>query len=413
MRLYQQEQRMRTRYPALVHNTHTDQWMYFVDPVEVWESYTHQDVRTHLQEIEERVHTSGLYAVGFLAYEAATAFDAALPTQASSSFPLLWFGLYPKPHYIESPLKWDAAPFEELEGIGHTVVPKASLQWSPSIVEEAYYNALQRIKEHIARGNTYQVNYTFRLDTDYLGSSWSLFQHMLSAQTTSYASYMQIGRFALCSASPELFFTLDGETLRARPMKGTAARGPTSSEDHYNAQMLYYSEKNRAENVMIVDMLRNDMSRIAEPGSVHVPHLYSIEPYPTVWQMTSDVHARTRAGLYALMEALFPCASITGAPKARTMQIIQQLECSPRNVYTGTMGFYGPERQAQFNVAIRTVCIDRNKQHAQLGIGGGIVWDSDIKDEYEECLLKARFLTQTPFNSSKHSDGNRNRVIYG
>jgi para-aminobenzoate synthetase/4-amino-4-deoxychorismate lyase len=198
----------------------------------------------------------------------------------------------------------------------------------------------------------------------------------------------------ICSASPELFFHLDGESIVARPMKGTARRGLTTMEDRQEQAWLQTSEKNRAENVMIVDMLRNDLGRIAAIGSVQVSSLFDVERYPTVWQMTSTVTARTQASLPEIFKALFPCASITGAPKIRTMQIINRLEPEPRQAYTGSIGFIAPGRRAQFNVAIRSVLIDRQRQQAEFGVGGGIIWDSDAADEYQECLVKSRLLSQ-------------------
>ena len=175
-------------------------------------------------------------------------------------------------------------------------------------------------------------------------------------------------------------------------MKGTAARGRTAAEDRANARWLYRSEKNRAENVMIVDMIRNDLGRIARTGSVRVPRLYAVEKYPTVWQMTSTVEARTTASLPEILRALFPCASITGAPKVKTMEIIAAIETTPRNIYTGAIGFFGPDRRARFNVAIRTTLIDKTASIAEYGVGGGIVWDSTVEEEYEECLTKAKII---------------------
>ncbi|MFM6312193.1 MAG: chorismate-binding protein, partial [Dolichospermum sp.] len=208
-----------------------------------------------------------------------------------------------------------------------------------------------------------------------------------------YGAYVDIDNFAICSASPELFFDLDDHHLTSRPMKGTAARGLTLVADHAIAKELHFSEKNRAENVMIVDMIRNDIGRIANINTVKVPSLFNVEKYPTVWQMTSTVTAKTTASISEIMAALFPCASITGAPKVRTMEIIQELENTPRRIYTGCIGFISPQGQAQFNVAIRTVLIDKENKQAEYGVGGGIVWDSVSSDEYQECQIKAQVLT--------------------
>jgi para-aminobenzoate synthetase/4-amino-4-deoxychorismate lyase len=259
---------------------------------------------------------------------------------------------------------------------------------------DAYQAAIAAIKEHIARGDTYQVNYTLRLRQDFSGDAWNLFRSLAPAPTAGYPAFVDIGRYAVCSLSPELFFERQGERVTARPMKGTAPRGRWAAEDAASAEWLRTSAKNRAENVMIVDMLRNDLGRVAKVGSVEVPRLFEVERYPTVWQMTSTVTARTDASMDELFAALFPCASITGAPKTRTTQIIAGLETEPRRIYTGAIGFFGPDGAAQFNVAIRTVLVDRREARAEYGVGGGIVWDSDACDEYEECRQKARVLSE-------------------
>ncbi|MDP5016693.1 MAG: chorismate-binding protein, partial [Dolichospermum sp.] len=225
------------------------------------------------------------------------------------------------------------------------------------------------------------------------GNAWELFLKLVQAQKADYGAYVDIDNFAICSASPELFFRLDDNQLTSLPMKGTAARGLTLVTDNDIANQLHLSEKNRAENVMIVDMIRNDMGRVANINTVKVPSLFNVEKYPTVWQMTSTVTATTTASISEIMGALFPCASITGAPKTRTMQIIRELENTPRRIYTGCIGFISPQRQAQFNVAIRTVLIDQENNQAEYGVGGGIVWDSVSSDEYQECQIKAQVLT--------------------
>ncbi|MEI8122606.1 MAG: aminodeoxychorismate synthase component I, partial [bacterium] len=265
--------------------------------------------------------------------------------------------------------------------------------WDPSLSRGAYSLALSRLKNYLFAGDTYQINYTFRLSTSLPGSPRTLFENLVEAQGAHYSAFVDTGSFALCSASPELFFSLDGERLESRPMKGTAKRGLTSGEDRRQARALRESAKNRAENVMIVDMIRNDMGRVAIPGTVEAGPLFDVERYPTVWQMVSTVTARTRSSVTDILTALFPCASITGAPKPRTMAIIAAEETTPRRIYTGSIGYLAPGRQAQFNVAIRTVLVDRETLRADYGVGGGIVWDSETENEYDECWLKARILT--------------------
>ena len=289
-------------------------------------------------------------------------------------------GLYPEPRIVTLP-----GP----EG------PKPILDWRPTTDRETYNSAIAKIKDCIAEGKTYQVNYTMRLHTDFSGSAWNFFLHLIQNQN-NHAAYIDTGRYVIGSASPELFFQLDGNKMTCRPMKGTTRRGRTRIEDNERSEWLKNSEKNRAENVMIVDMIRNDLGKIAEVGSVSVPHLFETERYPTLWQMTSTVTAKTNASLTEIFTALFPCGSITGAPKISTMKIIAELENTPRKIYAGTIGHISPQRKASFNVAIRTLLIDKESQRAEYGIGGGVVWDSSSTDEYAEALLKAQVLVQQP-----------------
>jgi para-aminobenzoate synthetase/4-amino-4-deoxychorismate lyase len=258
---------------------------------------------------------------------------------------------------------------------------------------DTYNEAIAKIKEYISQGKTYQVNYTMQLRANFDASAWDFFLHLVEAQH-NHAAYIDLGRYVICSASPELFFELNGDTITCHPMKGTVKRGHTTSEDQQQSEWLKNSDKNRAENVMIVDMIRNDLGRIAKTGSIHVPELFCAERYPSLWQMTSTITAETAASLTNIFRALFPCASITGAPKVSTMQIIDELEDTPRRIYTGSIGYISPLRKAKFNVAIRTLLIDLETQKAEYGVGGGIVWDSDSAEEYYEALLKARVLTE-------------------
>lgn len=355
-----------------------NEWLHFANPHRIMIAEKLQDVLPILREIEEKIEQNGWYAAGFLSYESAPAFDPSHLAKPSAGFPYLWFGLYPAPRTVNLP-----DPAE----------PKPTLDWHPTVDRETYNTAIKKIKEYIADGQTYQVNYTMRLQTDFNVNPWDLFLHLAQSQN-KHAAYIDTGRYVLCSASPELFFQLDEETITCRPMKGTVKRGRTTTEDQAQAEWLRRSEKNRAENVMIVDMIRNDLGRIAKTGSVQVPVLFQAERYPTLWQMTSTVTAETSASLTRIFTALFPCASITGAPKVSTMQIIHELETTPRNIYTGTIGYITPQRQAKFNVAIRTALLDRESRSAEYGVGGGIVWDSTSTDEYSEALLKARVLTE-------------------
>lgn len=366
----------------VLHDAHTRQWLWFQEPRQVYVAHTLEAVVPTLGAVEQAVQQQGLYAAGFVAYEAAPAFDPALKTFAPDGFPLVWFGLYEAPQTRPLPQPKDSVP---------------SLEWRRSIPEADYRDALHQIKQHIRNGDTYQVNYSFRLQTSVPSDPWDFFLQLIQAQGDGYGAFVQTPEWALCSASPELFFEREGRVLRSRPMKGTAPRGLRQSDDQAQAVALRQSVKNNAENLMIVDMVRNDFGQIADLGSVQVPDLFAVEKYPTLWQMTSTVCCTSDADLVETFRALFPPASITGAPKARTMQIIADLETAPRHIYTGTIGFLTPKGRSQFNVAIRTVQIHRPSQQATYGVGGGVVWDSEQRSEFAECATKARVLThQSP-----------------
>jgi para-aminobenzoate synthetase / 4-amino-4-deoxychorismate lyase len=324
----------------------------------------------------------GYYVAGWLGYEAAGAFDGALQTHSvgPDALPLLGFGVFETPTIVPT-ADLDLATELALE-IG---------PWSPTLTQDEFVAAIARIKAYIAAGDTFQVNYTFRLRSAFSGDAWALFSSLMQAQPGNYSAFFEDDRFAICSASPELFFRQDGVVLTAKPMKGTIGRGRLLVDDELQALELRRSVKNQAENLMIVDMIRNDLGRVADLGSVQVPKLFEMERYPTLWQMTSTVTARTQARMPEILRSLFPCASITGAPKASTMGIIRELESDPRQLYTGTIGYWGPN-EALFNVAIRTVLVDKVKGEAEYGVGSGIVWDSDAVAEYEECCLKAEIL---------------------
>jgi para-aminobenzoate synthetase/4-amino-4-deoxychorismate lyase len=267
---------------------------------------------------------------------------------------------------------------------------------TPSLDEPEFTAAFQTIKRHLAEGNSYQANFTFRLEGPFGGDPRAFFADLVRAQRGGHSCFLDAGTHVICSASPELFFSRKGSLVTTRPMKGTRARGRTPGEDRRCRDGLGASAKDRAENVMIVDMIRNDLGRIADVGSVQVPELFSIERYPTVWQMTSRVTARTAATLPEIFAALHPSASVTGAPKHRTMEILNGLEDGPRGVYTGAVGYVRPGGDASFNVAIRTAVVDRRTRRVTFGVGSGIVWDSDARAEYDECLLKARVLERRP-----------------
>ncbi|WP_179228682.1 chorismate-binding protein [Leptolyngbya ohadii] len=315
-----------TDHSLLLHDADRCQWLLFQQPIAIYTTQAIDRVLPLLQEVEQRVRDESLHAAGMVAYDAAPAFDPTLKAHPSE-FPLIWFGLYAQPQGIELPLSQAALP---------------SLNWQPSIDEAEYRSAIGQIKRRIHAGDTYQVNYTFRLRSDFAGDPFQFWLHLIRAQGAGYGAFLQLPDWSICSASPELFFTLNDQKLISRPMKGTIARGLWQERDRQQANELRQSEKNQAENLMIVDMVRNDMGQIAEVGSVSVPGLFDLEQYPTLWQMTSTVQGKTSASIAQIFQAMFPPASITGAPKARTMEIITELETTPRQLYTGTIGWMSP-----------------------------------------------------------------------
>ncbi|MBN1269264.1 MAG: aminodeoxychorismate synthase component I [Kiritimatiellae bacterium] len=367
---------------VILHDRARRQWLLFTNPIDIVKALTPESVVAALREVEARVSAEGCHAAGFVAYEAAPAFDRAFACRPADGFPLLWFGLYRAPGTLRFPAMEEACA--------------RSIPWQVTVSEHDYSSAVSRIKDYIRSGDTYQVNYTVRMRAASPGDPWTLFLQMVRAQGPGHAAFLDTADWAVCSASPELFFRLENGELVCRPMKGTAARGLQLSDDVCQAEWLRHSEKNRAENVMIVDMVRSDMGRVADAGSVRVPSLFEVEKYPTLWQMTSTVRCTTPAAVADVFGALFPAASITGAPKIRSMQIIRELEDTPRHVYTGAVGIIAPGRRAQFNVAIRTVLVDKRGGAAEYGVGGGIVWDSEADAEREECRTKAAVLTRPP-----------------
>ena len=344
-------------------------------------------------EAAEAAASRGLWAAGYVAYEAAPGLDPDLsvrvrpPDDPFAEMPLAWFALFER--------KEDVRPLEPTRG---EPPPAAESPWRPSVDRAAYDAAIERIRELIAAGHTYQVNHTIRLRAAIHGDARGLYRDLSLAQRGGYAAYLDLGRHRVVSASPELFFRIDGERIRTRPMKGTAPRGRWLAEDEEAAARLIDSAKDRAENAMIVDLLRNDLGRICRPGSVGVRRLFEAERYETVWQLTSTIEGELRPGTTVLetLRALFPSGSVTGAPKVRTMRIIADLEDSARGPYCGAIGYLAPqgsgEPRANFSVAIRTVVHDARTQIAEYGVGGGITHDSSAPAEYDEVLAKTRVL---------------------
>lgn len=350
----------------------------FGAPSRVLVARTAAEVHPVLDAVEALAR-EGRWCVGYLRYEAAEAFDRAFAVHAvhAEDGPLAWFGVH------DEALPWPEAP-------GDDAAP--SIDWQPGISRADFDRRMQAIHRAITDGELYQLNYTAALHARFDGDAQTLFMALRQAQPDGYTAFIDIGEEQVLSVSPELFFDWRGDRILTRPMKGTAPRGATPAEDEALAQRLRTVPKERAENVMIVDLIRNDLSRVARPFSVRVPRLFHTEALPTVWQMTSDVEALVREGttLADVFGALFPCGSITGAPKVSAMRMIRELEPEARGVYCGAVGIVRPGGHATFNVPIRTVTL-RNGE-ARCGIGSGITADARADAEWEEWHHKRAFL---------------------
>jgi para-aminobenzoate synthetase/4-amino-4-deoxychorismate lyase len=335
----------------------------------------------------EMARAAGKWVAGYFAYELGYALEqklhALMPPKTEG--PLLWFGVFDDAVSFEG-----AAVSQLLETLprGRAYAGPLTHEWS----REDYRARFARVRALIEAGDIYQANLTFRSRFAFTGDPLALYRDLRARSQASCGGYVDDGTRKILSLSPELFFEISPDGLiAARPMKGTAARGADEIADSAARAALAASEKDRAENLMIVDLIRNDLGRIAEMGSVDVGKLFAVETYPTLHQLVSTVTARLRSptSVADIVRALFPCGSITGAPKIRAMQVIRELEESPRGVYCGAIGCFAPDGSARFNVAIRTITIEQDR--GELGIGGGLVYDSDADAEYDECLLKAAY----------------------
>lgn len=359
----------------------------YCDPVEIVRCDDAEGVSAALGRIEVGL-ARGLHAAGFLGYELGYAFEprlaAAMP--ANRRLPLLWFGLF------REPLEVAGAALDEYFGALATPPPLTAVQ--PQLDASAHAERVQRVLDYLAAGDAYQVNLTFPFDFRYEGAPLALYAALRPSQPVSHGGVVAFEDATILSVSPELFLEVESGRATTTPMKGTAARRDDPVADRAAMAELQADPKQRAENLMIVDLLRNDLGRISVMGSVKVPSLFEVETYPTLHTLTSTVTSRLRAGLALeeLVRAMYPCGSITGAPKLRAMQIIGEIEDGPRDVYTGSIGAIAPNGDLRFNVAIRTATIFPDGA-GHYGAGGGIVADSDAASEYAEALLKARVLT--------------------
>lgn len=361
------------------------------DPVEIICANCLEEVQPALDRIAE-AGEMGLHVAGYMSYEAGLMLEDRLQPIAlrqgdhTPAMPLLWFGLFEGHRLIDPALMPDLLPDPATASIE---APQ------PLVDEQAYRAAFAQVQDYIRAGDIYQVNLTFPCAARFDGDLMALYAAIRPRQRAGYGGIIRTGAHNILSFSPELFFTNVRGQLTARPMKGTALRSADPVRDAALARELEEDIKQRAENLMIVDLLRNDLSRVSRAGTVIVPDLFHVETYPTVHQMVSTIRARLLPGLSPvdILRVLFPCGSITGAPKVRAMEIIDAVEAHPRDIYTGTMGWIDPNGDAAFNVAIRTIWVEEGSKEGRLGLGSAIVADSDAASEWAECLAKGRFLT--------------------
>jgi para-aminobenzoate synthetase/4-amino-4-deoxychorismate lyase len=362
----------------------------FSDPVDFHVAATPEEVEAKLTEIERSVQF-GHHAVGYFSYELGHALNRrvhhCLPQERS--VPLFCVGIYRNRVEVADDVLEEA--LEHLTAQDDACIANCQLNMS----KEQYLERLGKVKQHIYDGDTYQVNYTLKYKFNHAGSAAKLYTELRRRQRVEYGAYLDFPGITVLSRSPELFFNKKGEDIFTKPMKGTSKRGATPEEDRANFEFLSTDEKSRAENVMIVDLLRNDFSRISHRGTVRTTGLFEVQTYETLHQMVSTVSAKIDADipLLRLMKEIFPCGSITGAPKLRTMEIIRELEMEPRGIYTGAIGYIAPDKTMCFSVAIRTLVLWPDGS-GEMGVGSGVVHDSDTEAEYEECCLKGQFFTR-------------------
>jgi para-aminobenzoate synthetase/4-amino-4-deoxychorismate lyase len=358
----------------------------FVRPSLVIRAERPEDVEPALQRIEAAL-AAGRYVAGYFSYELGYLLEPRLAGRlpAERPVPLMWFGVF------DAPVRHDGSAAEaHLAGLeaGRAYAGALAREWKAA----EYESRFARVHRYIADGDIYQANLSFRSRFSFVGDPISLYRSLRQRAAAAHGAFIDDGERQVLSLSPELFFekSADGQ-ISARPMKGTAPRGVDAASDAAAREALRRSEKDRAENLMIVDLLRNDLGRVAEIGSVEVGDLFTVETYPTLHTMVSTVRAKLKrdTGVRGIVHALFPCGSVTGAPKIRAMEIIHELEASPRGIYCGAIGWFGPDGSARFNVAIRTLTLRDGR--GELGIGGAVVQDSTVQGEYDECLLKARY----------------------
>ncbi len=360
----------------------------YTAPMRVIVAHRPEEVAPALAALDA-AHGEGLHAAGYIAYEAGHALEPRLNGLSHAEFdvPLLWFGLFDTVEYLAPDSIAARLPDPAGAWVGRP---------APRIDRSAYDAAFARVHDWIEAGDIYQANLTFRAAVKVAGDPLAAYAAIRSRAAAGYGGIVWTGSDWLLSFSPELFFALRQGELIARPMKGTTPRGATPEEDDAARVGLALDEKQRAENLMIVDLMRNDLTRIAAPGSVSVPELFKVETYPTLHTMVSTIAAKLAPDIGAgqALAAIFPCGSVTGAPKIRAMEVIAAVEPDARGAYTGSIGRIDPDGDAAFNVAIRTLHLRDGSNEATIGLGSGVVADSRLGEEWDECLAKGAFLTR-------------------
>jgi len=368
---------------------------YFQNPREVIKLTRREDLGSFFQKLEEL--SKKYFLAGFFSYELGYLFEDVFDFRKKSRLPYALFCAYEKPAVFDHRKKrFISGRFSRPQATPAHRLRNLRL----NVSKQTYMKNVNIVRKHIYEGDIYQANYTVKYKFDFSGSPLGLYLDLKRKQKVPYGVFARFGDYYILSLSPELFFTKDGFSFKVKPMKGTVSRGRSPAEDRENISFLAGDEKNRSENVMIVDLLRNDIGKISRPGSVRVKKMFEVEKYDTLFQMTSTIESVLKTGVSSLklIKSIFPSGSVTGAPKIESMKIIKKLEKEERGVYTGALGFFEPGGKAKFNVAIRTVLIHKNR--GEMGTGGGIVQDSGALSEFRECKLKAMFLRQksVPFS---------------
>ncbi|HNZ64290.1 MAG TPA: chorismate-binding protein [Smithella sp.] len=359
----------------------------FDQPVSIIRCSSFQDVPLAFKKIEDAL-TRKFYVAGFFSYELGYAFEETFSSYNLNGFPLIYVGCYEKPH-----------PDKDLFAGDHRAGTVKNMRWN--ISRDKYFEHIDIIRSYLQSGDVYQITYCLKILFDFQGNAFDLYKKLFSIQPVPYAAYIETDSYSIASLSPELFLYKKGSSILSKPMKGTWPRGRNFFSDIAARYQFYHDEKNRAENVMIADLLRNDLGRIGK--NIHVPRLFEVTPYKKLFQMTSTVAADIEPDvpLYDVFKSLFPSGSVTGAPKIRAMEIIHDLEREPRNIYTGAIGYITPDKDLCVNIPIRTALINKTNGRGEMGIGGGIVWDSTAEGEWAEGILKARFFTDCLFCSEQ------------